>query len=67
MSLIALYLRGTKISCLLKAIKEGGFYLPAYLYIYYLCGTLFQTEPEFKLEKEEQESDPKPPLPPDCT
>ena len=27
-------------------------------------GTLFQAEPEFKLDKEEQESDPKPPLPP---
>ena len=37
MSLLALYLRGTKISCLLHAIQEGGFYLPAYLYIYYLC------------------------------
>ena len=29
-----------------------------------LIFTLFQTEPEFKLDKEEQESDPKPPLPP---
>ena len=27
-------------------------------------GTLFQTEPEFKLDKEEQESDHKPPIPP---
>ena len=27
-------------------------------------GTLFQTELEFKLDQEEQESDPKPPLPP---
>jgi len=35
-SLLALYLRGTKISCLLQAIYEGGFYLPAYLYIYIL-------------------------------
>ena len=37
MSLVSLYLRGTKISCLLQAIQEGGFYLPTYLYLYYLC------------------------------
>ena len=32
MSLVSLYLRGTKMSCLLQAIQEGGFYLPTYLY-----------------------------------
>ena len=39
MSLLAHFLRGTKISCLLQPIQEGGFYLPAYLYIYYLWFT----------------------------
>ena len=43
MSLLAPSLRGSKISCLLQAIQEGGFYLPAYLYIlslvykYHIC------------------------------
>ena len=49
MSLVSLYLRDTKISCLLQAIYEGGFYLPMYLYnnILSLGGNF---KPNIKLE-----------------
>ena len=34
MSLVSIVRRGTNTSCLLQAIKAGGFYLQAHLYIY---------------------------------
>ena len=43
---------------------DGGFTPDIHVPTPGTLGTLFQAEPEFKLDKEEQESDPKPPLPP---